>query len=462
MKELTVNSILNVIHGTLYCGDRNIVIRDVKKRIKKADWDLKNTIIFDTKQRRVKWKKYPNWKSVVIVTNRPRVIKRVSSSSTIIFVENVGKSYWDFIDYYRGLFNIPVIGITGTCGKTTTKEMLSWILSETKKVHKTFKNRNSPFRILKYLLSLEEDAEAAVIEMAAANKGNLKNTCRYFKPNIGIITSIGIDHLDKFPKLDDYIKEKSTIITSVGENGTILLNYDDMNIRKIKLNKFKGKVIYFGLNEGADFFADELEFKEEGTNFCLNTSGKQYEVFIPGVGEHNVYNAIAAIVAAFELGIPIEKSIKRLKDFVHIERHFEIQKGMRESILIDDTWSSNPTSIYAALKAINELYPKKKKIAVLGEMHYLGTGSRKAHLLVGELITRSKIDIAITIGNGARPIQEKALQMGMQPENIIHVQTLKEAEVKLRELLDSDTVVLLKTSIKDSYGTLINSLKTNH
>lgn len=230
----------------------------------------------------------------------------------IIMVDDVMAAFFKFTSFYRHMFTIPVVAITGTCGKTTTKEMLKHILQTDFTVQATLGNRNSSYFHLPYLVGINEKTDIAVIETGVSEPGDMVEACKHFFPTIGIITMIDIDHTDEFPSFDDYITEKEKLIDGLNNKGTLIINIDDPHILSMDFAKFKGNIVSYGKSNRATIQIKESRFYESAMEFTVVYQMNEYKGIIPGIGEHNVYNAVAAIAAAVEIGIDIKDAIKRL------------------------------------------------------------------------------------------------------------------------------------------------------
>ena len=454
MKRLPLKIIIEIMNGKIEQGTDNLIIDDIvtgTKRIKQG------TLFFDLKRGQNNNPNNPSKNGpYAIVTDRPTEFVGLGESTTIVQVAEISEAYWKFVDFYRNIFNIPVIGVTGTCGKTTTKEMIKHILAGTYKVNATYKSYNALFRNLGYLLDINEDTQAAVYEMGVAFSGDLKTSCRYFKPQVGIITNIGIDHLQGFGTLDAYIKAKAEFLEGLGYKGTLILNADDENIHKDRLIlNIKGNIIYFGFGNGSHFKASNITHEKGVLKFILQFEDRTYHFSIPGHGEFNVYNATAAIAAAHVIGLEIEEAGARLASFQNVEKHFEFNDGINGSTIIDDTWSTNPTSTEAALKLLKSLSQGKKTIAVLGKMSLLGNQSDQYHYKTGEKVADIGIDQLIVIGDGAAQIGRGALQKGVNKDNVYFCRDSDETYEVLKKTLDKNSIALVKTSMLASYTDLL-------
>lgn len=456
MKRLPLKNIVESINGEIARGTDNLVIHDLVTGMKRVK---QGTLFFDLHHGQYIHSDIfrKNW-PYAIVTDKPANFAALTENVTIVRVADIPEAYWKFVDFYRNIFTIPVIGVTGTCGKTTTKEMIKHILAGTYKVNATYKSYNAMFRNLGYLLEIDEDTQAAVYEMGVAFPGDLKASCRYFKPQVGIITNIGIDHLQAFGTLDAYIKAKAEILEGMDFKGTLILNADDENIGRIDLQKYQGKIIYFGLGDKSHFKASNITHENGFLRFQLQYRDKTYHFSIPGHGEFNVFNATASIAAAHATGMEIEEAGNRLASFQNVEKHFEFNKGINGSTIIDDTWSTNPTSVEAALKLLKSLSQGKKTIVVLGKMSLLGKQSAKYHYKTGEKVAGLGINQLIVLGDGVQEIGLGALQNGMNPKNIYSCKDSGEAYEILKKSLDEASIALVKTSMLASFTDLMDKI----
>jgi len=437
----TVEQVLKITGGELIQGNDKNVLYDAAYRFERLT--QKNTVLFLRMQKGIDWERLRKFAPLTFVTNNIFPEMQSFQDCSVIRVKNVNHAYWSFVDYYRSLFDIPFIAVTGTCGKTSTKELIKHILKQDCKIQATQGSANSRLQDLPYLLGVDNETAAAVIETAVGRPGDLAEHCRYFKPTIGIITNIGVYHLDECKTFEAYIKAKAEILEGLNNKGTLILNADDKNTKTINLNSFKGKIVYIGLNEKADYQASQIEFAKNGMEFILNYKDKKYPFFVPGYGEHQVYNALAAIAAVHEIGVEIEEAAQRLRSYRHFSRYMGVSNGIKGSIIIDDTFLTNPTSIKAALKVLNSLSRGRTKIAVLGEVNRLGEHKVKYHQLIGEMVAENSVDVLFTIGRLAAEIGKEAVKKGYRGQ-VEPFDNMAGVHQKLTDLIDEKTIVLLK------------------
>ncbi|WP_064092777.1 Mur ligase family protein [Rossellomorea aquimaris] len=451
MKPIPLKDIIQVINGRLLIGQEDFMVEDAMvfhlHRIK-----MKNTLIFLDKKKEFDIRKVRRYKPYVLITDKNEEELRDCEASGIITVESMRNAFWSFTRFYRKLFNIPVIAITGTCGKTTTKEIISHILSSSHNVVSTFRSRNATRKSFQYLLEIDEHTDVGVFETGLGGPGNLQYHCDVYEPTVGIITTIGIDHLDKCKTIEGYIEAKSEIVAGLRKNGTLILNKDDENTQKVSLEHFQGKVVYCGFTSEADYTAQNISYGKDGMHFTFVCQKKEYTSFVSGYGRHQIYNALFALAAIHTMGVDMEYAVDRLKTFENLERHLQIQNGVNRSILIDDTWSTNPTSLAAAIEVVEHVKKeegKQKTALLLGDIAYLGEKEEEIHRELGSLIASKSIDELITIGKNTRELGNQAIKDGFQGA-VCSVDSPQHVLEYVKSLVDDTTVLLIKGSMMDT------------
>lgn len=445
MKSLLLNDIIHQINGRVLSGLDNFLIKKVMNLTKK---DIKNnTLLFHRDRDSIMGKYWSENDFIAVVTDTPEQCTNLGDRITVIKVDDIEAAYWKFIDYYRNLFQIPVIGVTGTCGKTTTKEMIKQILEEDFNVEATWASMNSMSVNLRYLLDIDDETEMAVYEMPVCYPGYLQVACRYFQPQVRILLNIGVHHLADCDTPEAYMKAKAEMVDGLdSDHGILILNADDENIKKVvNITPFQN-VIYFGKNEFSHFRAENIQYAEKGMNFNLKHNEQCYKVFIPGFGEHNVYNALAALAAVTSVGMDIETAIQRLVNFEHVEEHLEFKSGFNGCLVIDDTWNSSPLSMETGLQVLNDVSDQKFSIALLGYMPQLGEGvyAEQEYGKIGEKAVEYDLDLLFVVGKEAEKIGQRALEKGMDKNKVFFCETGAEIFKILKPYLNDQTIVLLK------------------
>ena len=463
MKWLYLSQFLGNIDGVVVQGEKNPLIKDVvTKRYKVRT----NTLLLDLYQRaRVKSRVFEKSQSTVVVTDQPEAFSHLGEGVTVVKVKDVDAAYWKFIDYYRELFDIPIIGVTGTCGKTTTKEMIKHILEKDYPVQSTYKSFNGGHRNHRYLLGIDDNTGAAVMEMGVDRQGDINFYIKYFRPKIRIILNIDVYHLLGCKTPGSYLKAKAEMLYDLDPvNGVLIINADDENIKKIDVSGVQNNILYFGLSPGCHFRATNITYGQEGMNFTLQHQKQSYQAFVPGLGKHNVYNALATIAATWSVGVAIEEACARLKSFNQVIEHLEFHSGLKGCTVVDDTWNSAPLSMANALEVLEDIADAKTKIAILGYMPQLGDSdyAQQEYAKIGKKAVETQVDLLLIVGNQAKRIGETALELGMDPSKVYFCDTGEEVYKILEPVLDGDSVVLLKiphrVMVEDSFKALKKEL----
>lgn len=387
-----------------------------------------------------------NGATTFVISKYKRKLPFDDPEMAVIAVPKVWGAFWKFVAFYRGQFKIPVIGVTGSSGKTTTKEMLAAILGQRWQVMKTRSNLNLPDFVPGHVFRIRKHHGAAVFEMGMNGPGQIAKQSRAVKPNIGIITHIGQGHVGAFNSKEEVIKEKSDIMAGIPEDGHLLLNADDPNTAKIDLADFKGQVHYFGLQNKAEITATDIRTNTGGTRFKAVAPGFREEFFIPTFGHHNVSNALAAILAARLTGVETGQIKKGLVRYRKPYMRLQVVNGIRQTLLINDTYNANPDSVIAGLDVLKLLSSGRKSVAVLGNMLEQGQYSVEAHRQVGKKAAALQLDLLITVGQSAREIARGALQAGMAKEKVFSFAWRPQAGLYLHKTLPDKAVVLFKGS----------------
>lgn len=365
-----------------------------------------------------------------------------------------GKALIEVADTLRALQDIAhrvrksreglvVIGITGTNGKTTTKEMLAKVLETRGPVLRNEGNLNNEIGLPLTLLRLEKRHWAAVLEMGMSGFGEIRRLSEIAEPGMGVITNIGPAHLDSLGDLEGVAKAKGELIEALPGDGKAVLNMDDPYLKDL-LVASKARAVTFGLRPGAMVSATDIKESAAGVSFRLTVPGGSASVKLPVMGWHNVYNAMAAAAAAWPLGIPAGGIKEGLEKFRPVSMRMEVVDvdGAR---VINDAYNANPASMAAALTALASL-KDGRRIAVLGDMLELGDAAARAHFEVGRLAGAEGLALIVLIGAHAGDTARGAAESGMPAESIIKAGGPEEAAAVLSEKVRKGDHVLVKGS----------------
>lgn len=354
---------------------------------------------------------------------------------------------------------VKVIAITGSIGKTSTKEFTSSLLSPKFSVLKSEGNFNNQLGLPLSLLRLNEHHQVAVLEMAMSAPGEISELTRIASPDIAVITNINPVHLEFFKSLDDIALAKKEILIGAKENGIAILNGDDALVKKIA-EDWKGEKLFFGLSPECDIHAHSIQkmgFK--GMSFELKYGQEQEKTHFPFFYESHLYNLLAAAGVAFALAVPFEdvlEQIKKLKPFTRRGTPFHLKKDI---ILIDDSYNSNPAALESVLEGLASL-SSKRKVAVLGDMLELGKNEVYYHVQAGRQIARFGWDILVTVGSLSQHMIEGALSSGMKKEQTLAFEDSKQAAEEIWSLLEEGDLVLVKGSRKIETEKIVEKIKS--
>lgn len=362
----------------------------------------------------------------------------------IIEVEDTLDALKELGRNYRKLFAIPFIGVTGSVGKTTTKDLISSSLSSKYNVLKNFGNFNNQIGLPMTLFNLEEEHQVAVLEMGMSSFGEIHNLVDIVRPNISVITNIGMSHIENLGSQKNILKAKMEIATYLTEGDYLLLNGDDEYLKTLKDEKSPYHKVFFGISKDLDFYPEKVEdFGEAGFILEISIKGK-IEVFkfnYPGL--HNVYNVLAAIWIGSNYHMTPSEIQRGLDSYVPSKMRMEMIE-LPDIKLINDAYNASPDSTKAALNVLDRL-EGDRRIAILGNMLEMGEFSEEAHRIVGNYVTDSGLDILITVGEMAKWIGEEAKAIGGLKE-IYTLENNQEAIEILNKILQKKDLVLVKGS----------------
>lgn len=343
--------------------------------------------------------------------------------------------------------DIPTIAITGSSGKTTTREILASILEQKWKLLKNTGNKNLPNNTQQIAESYDSTIDAIVLELGMGKPGAGEIHCSYLQPNISIITNIGTAHYGNLGNsIESVAKNKSSLIKHMKQDGLLLVNHDDRNSKLLDTSTFNGKTITIGIKEDADYQAFDIKYAQHGMEFSIILDNKKEKLFIPTFGEHMIYNALFAVALSHHLGFTSSEIRTGLENFQVPIKRLNVIKLHNQSILIDDTVNANPQSVKAAVDVQEELGKGKKRIVVLGSMLELGDYSDKGHLEVGTYLANKQVDAIFTYGRAALLINKGALDAGYPPENVKHFKNRDDLHRELKKCIEANSVILVKGS----------------
>lgn len=357
----------------------------------------------------------------------------------LIVVDDTIEALQHLASSYRNEIGMKVVGITGSNGKTTTKDMVTSVLETTFRVHKTAGNYNNHIGLPLTILSMKEDTEVAVLEMGMSGRGEIELLSNIAKPDAAVITNIGESHMQDLGSREGIAEAKLEIAAGLKQDGKLIINGDE----PLLTDRVEGNanVIPFGLKANNDYQAKDIMLKGRGTHFII----EETEYFIPVLGAHNVTNALAAIIVGELFGVSEENRKKGLEQLVITGMRNEVVETSGGWTVINDAYNASPTSMRAALDLLGSLDEYGKKIAVLGDMLELGDMEKAFHHEIGQYVKEKNVDYVFTFGALGMEIAKGAQEV-MEPSRVKPFMNKQELTRELLPLLENGDVVMVKGS----------------
>ena len=355
---------------------------------------------------------------------------------------------------YRERFELPIVGVTGSVGKTSSKEMIAQVLTAGFNVMKTAGNKNSQIGVPQTIFTLRREHTAAVVEMGVSMPGEMARISEVVKPTCAVMTNIGVSHIEYMKTRENILAEKARISDYIPNDGVLFINGDDELLSTLKTTS-EHRVESFGLSQPCDWRASDLREADGGTFFtCTGKSGESIEMFVPASGAHNVRNALASMAVARHLGISSEDAVRALAAYKPPAMRQQIGEtgGV---VVIDDSYNASPDSMRSAIDVLVTRPVSGRRIAVLADMLELGEHTCNEHFSVGSYAEEKGVDILLTVGELARDI---ARGYGEKAESFL---SNAEAAKRLKELTAPGDAVLIKGSRGMATEKIVEELKAH-
>ena len=444
MKPITLKAVAEACNGTLFGDPEQIITSIVTDSRQAHDGSLFAAI---------KGARSDGHRFIPMTVEQGAVCALCEEAPAVetnyILVESTLVALKGIAEYYRSLFTIPFIGITGSVGKTSTKEFISAVLAQKYKVHKTGGNFNNELGVPITLFGLEADHEVAVIEMGISGFGEMTRLAKMVRPDIAVITNIGCCHLENLGDRDGVLKAKTEMFTYLKDNGTIILCHDDDKLATIEA--YKGiSPIFYGTGDDA-FRAENIrENGLEGIDCTIVYGDTKIEVTIPTMGRHNVLNALCAAAVGAQLRLSPDEIKRGLESFRNVGSRNRIIKT-DDYTVIDDCYNANPTSTKAGLDTLSKL--SGRRVAVLGDMKELGRDELALHHEVGAYAKQVGVDALIAVGPLSK---ETAAGYG---DGAVYFEDVDACIAAIRGLLQKGDTVLVKASHSMQFEKITEALQ---
>jgi UDP-N-acetylmuramoyl-tripeptide--D-alanyl-D-alanine ligase len=387
--------------------------------------------------------------SIAVVDEVLFDVSKIENDGTIIKVADTSQALLDLANFYRNKLGLKVVGVTGSCGKTSTKDLIAAFLSKKYKVFKTKGNFNNQIGLPLMILELDSTIDVAVLEMGMSDLGEIDVLAKCARPDIAVITNIGLSHIENLKTQDNILKAKSEIFNYFTESNALVINGEDKNLLRIKDKCFK--IVKIGYNHEYDLYAFNIILEENKTIFTVKDQHEESTFIIPMAGKHNVLNSMLAIEVAKILNVSFSEMKEGIKNLEATSMRLQVLKSDKLTI-INDCYNASPDSMKSSIDVLST-YNIGRKIAILGTMNELGDEAVKAHKEVG-IYASNKVDLLIAIGE-----YRSYFKSGFTGENIITFATKEEFIENINTMFKENDVVLVKASRGMKFEDIVSSLE---
>lgn len=446
--ELTFNELLKYSNGEVIVDNDNKEFNKLSTDTRKIE---KGNIFLALKGENFNGNKYvkeafSKGASIAIVDEV--LFNEEDVDGVVIKVESGKDALLQIAKGYREKLGLKVVGITGSTGKTSTKDLVSAFLSGKYKVFKTKGNFNNEIGLPLMVLELDSSIDVAVLEMGMSDFNEIHNLVNCARPDIALITNIGVSHIENLKTRDNILKAKMEITDYFNKNNTLVINCEDDKLSTIGDKEYE--IVKIGYNHNYDYYASNIKLTNESISFDLHCNGEVHNIKLDMVGKHNVLNALLGIAASFKLGLTVDEMKDGLKNMEATSMRLEFISGDGIEI-INDCYNASPDSMKAALDVLNNR--EGRKIAILGTMRELGDESKRCHREVSEYAS-SKVDMLISCGEFIDDFKE-----GFEKEEIKLYNTKIDLINDLDSIIKPNDVILVKASRGEKFEEIVEALK---
>lgn len=462
MKEIFVKDIIAKCNGKLVIGNENDLCENFEKDTREIK---KNDVFIGIKGENFDGNKFyekalENGAKTCILqgVDITEDVLNKYSDRNIILVDDTIIALGEIAKYKRSLFDIPVVGITGSVGKTSTKDIIANVVAQKYNVLKTEGNMNNDIGLPLTILNLRKEHQALVVEMGMNHKGEIAYLTNIAKPTIAIVTNIGTSHIGNLGSRENILKAKLEILEGLNNKGVFIYNNDNDMLYNNKKAFENYKTLNYGIENISDIMASNIVTNINGSKFDIKIDKEiENNIYIKVSGRHFVYNSLCAIAVGNILNIPIDDTKNGIETFSLTKNRMEVNEFKPNITVINDSYNASYDSMKVALEFLGS-FKDKYRIAVLGDMLELGEFSDELHFNVGKSVYANNIDVLITVGHNSKKIAEGAYIMGMSKENIYTLENNDEAFKILTDHLNSNSAILLKASNSMNFSYMYNKL----
>lgn len=461
MKSISVGELVNIVGGKLLTGNTGISVTDVAIDSRVVEEGMLFVPIIGEKVDAHKFIPEVAKKATAVFTDRESVLDEVDDqykeSCAIIKVDDTLRAFQVMGIYFRKHYDKKVVGVTGSVGKTTTREMITAALGSSFAVYSTKKNYNSEIGTPITLAGmLDEPSDVAVLELGISDFGEMDVLTEMTMPNIGVVTNIGVSHIEYFKTRDNICIEKLKIAGRMDDTGVLFLNGEDKFLLAMR-NNLSVKAFYYGLHENQDYHAEDIRIEDGRSCFTYVHGDTRVEMSLNLLGNHMILNAVAAMAVCEYMGLDLDKAADALSKF----------KGQRQNVyksedgftIIDDAYNASPDSMRAELAVLAETPTTGRRIAVLGDMLELGPDSPKFHAEVGRAVLSNDVDILITVGNEMKNAHELVKSSDADDIEAVHFDENAGVADYIKNIAKEGDTILFKASNGMKFKEIITEFK---
>jgi len=452
MLDLNLNEVVKAVNGEIIVQNNDGTFNKISTDTRKIE---RGNLFFALKGENFNGNSYAvsaieKGASVVIVDEIKFDSEKLNGKGTVIKVKDTRTALGDLAAYYRTKLGIKVVSITGSTGKTSTKDLIAAFLSGKYRVFKTQGNFNNEIGLPLMIFELSKDYDIAVLEMGTSNFGEIHRLASIAKPDIAAITNVGVAHIEYLKTRENILKEKMSISDFFQNKNNLVINCENDMLNTVRESE-KYNLQKTGYDESYDLYAKNVKLTCDTTSFEVVTKDNNTHIFtLNMVGEHNVLNALLGIQIGLDLGLTFEEMEKGLENFKATSMRLEFIKK-DNFVLINDSYNANPDSMKAALNVLKN-YSGKRKIAVLGTMGELGFHAEDAHREVGKY-AKDRADILVTTGDFKKQYKE-----GFGSKTFVY-DTKEELIAALESMIKDGDTLLVKASRSAKFEEIIKELK---
>lgn len=380
--------------------------------------------------------------------NRLNFKREIYLNKIIILVENTQEALEEMAKYVRKISRYEVVAITGSVGKTVTKEIITSVLKQKFKVGYAPENYNNEIGVPLTILSYNDDIKILILELAMRGLNQIARLAKICKPKIGVMTLINNTHIELLGSVENIVKAKSELIKAIPKDGVTILCRDDKWYTLFS-SISNSKVVNYGLSNDSQVSAKDVTLDEMAKpRFKLCFKDREVDISLPITGDQYVLNSLAAAAVGISYEMDLNQIKKGLESVKPFKMRMQIEKGKRNILLINDSYNANPTSMKAAIKVLSYLKQKRKRrsVAILGDMLELGKFSGISHMNIGKFIVRQNVDLLLTRGENAKIISQTALSNGMSKDQVYQFSSNDEIKENILNLIKPKDIVLVKAS----------------